>query len=280
MTQVENNINKVIDVVNQLPPMPDNIIRLRKLCADPNVRFKDFIPLIEDDPGLCADILHMANSAYFGVGHTVESIGEAVRYFGMDHLVDFISLSFSEKVIRENFSGIKDLNQYFKHSKIISASARILSKIAGKNAINQEFYSVAGLLHDIGRLVIIIVGGDNSSQFVGSDWMFIEDQIKKEEILLGLDHTIVGEKICNKWEFSSILQEAVRRHHVPLDDKFYEQAAFIFMAHFISMNDFPIEIVTEILPEENLSAIGLTKEKIIIARDQINEHLETIGISS
>lgn len=278
MSQIEDNIDKVIELINQLPPIPANITRLRKLCHDPNVRFKDFVPLIENDPGLCADILHMANSAYFGIGHTVESIGEAVRYFGMDHLVDFISISFSDKVIKKNFAEIHDLNEYFKHSKIISMSTKILSKIAGKSAIDQEFYSVAGLLHDIGRLIVIIVGGQSSSEIIGSDWMYVENQVEKEKMLLGLDHTIVGEKICEKWDFSTTLQQAVRRHHVPLENEFYEQAAFIFMAHFVSMSDFPIDMVYSILPEETMLKMGLTKDSLLEARNLVCERLEDVGL--
>lgn len=278
MISIEDNIDKVIALINQLPPMPDNIIKLRRLCSDPNVRFKDFIPIIEEDPGLCADILHMSNSAYFGVGHKVESIGEAVRYFGMSHLVDYISISFSDKVIRKEFSEIKDLNEYFKHSKIISTSTRILSKIAGKNIIDQEFFSVAGLLHDIGRLIILLVADLEIANIIGTDWMFIEDQVKKEEALLGLDHTIVGEKICEKWQFSNYLQEAIRRHHVPFNGTFYEQAAFILIAHFVSMKDFPIEMVFTILPEKNMQNMNLTKDKLAQARKCICERLKELNI--
>lgn len=278
MASIEENIDNVIELINQLPPIPDNIVKLRRLCSDPNVRFKDFIPIIEKDPGLCADVLHMSNSVYFGVGHKVESVGEAVRYFGMGHLVDYLSISFSNKIIRKEFSEIKDLNEYFKHSKIISTSTKILSQIAGKSIIDQEFFSIAGLLHDIGRLIILLVADKEAASIIGTDWMFIEDQIKKEEMLLGLDHTIVGEKICEKWEFSHYLQEAIRRHHVPLDGIFYEQAAFILIAHFVSMKDFPIEMVYSILPEKIMNYMKLTKDKLQEARKNICQTLEELNL--
>lgn len=279
MDKFDNNIDKVVELINKLPPMPDNISRLRKLCADPNVRFKDFTPLIEQDPGLCADILHMANSAYFGINHTVDNISEAVRYLGMGNLVDYISISFSNKVIRQNFSGIKDLNEYFRHSRIISMSTRVLSSVAGKSKVEQEFYSVCGLLHDIGRLILLVVGGEYMSAYVGLDWMYIEDQIEKEENLLGLDHTLVGEKICAKWEFSKMLQEAVKQHHVPLDGQFFEQAAFIFMAHFVSMSDFPLELTYSALPEANILSMGLSFDKLKEARELIEINLNELDLS-
>ncbi len=275
---METNIDKVIGLINQLPPMPDNITKLRRLCADPNVRFKDFVPLIEGDPGLCADILHMANSAYFGVGHSVESISEAVRYFGMTHLVDFISISFSDKVIKHNFSDIENLNEYFKHSRIVSLATKIVAKVAGKSTTEQEFFSIAGLLHDIGRLIVIVAAGKDRLEVKATDWMFIEDQVKKEELLLGMDHTIVGEKICEKWDFSSTLQKAVRRHHVPFDDTFYEEAAFIFIAHFTAMSDFPIDMVYTALPENIMLELNLTKDKLVEARCMIEENLSELGL--
>lgn len=279
MNRFEDRIDKVVEMINKLPPMPDNISKLRRLCADPNVRFKDFTPLIEQDPGLCADILHMANSAYFGINHSVDNISEAVRYLGMGNLVDYISISFSNKVIRESFSGIKDLNEYFTHSRLISMSTRILATVAGKSRVEQEFYSVCGLLHDIGRLILLVVGGEDMSDYVGLDWMYIEDQIEKEENLLGLDHTLVGEKICAKWEFSKMLQQAVRQHHVPLDSQFFEQAAFIFLAHFVSMDDFPIDLVYAILPEENVLSMGLSFNKMKEARELIETNLNELDLS-
>lgn len=276
MSNIEENIDKVIELINQLPPVPDNITKLRKLCIDPNARFKDFIPLIEGDPGLCADILHMANSAYFGIGHSVESVGEAVRYFGMTHLVDFISISFSDKVIRNNFSTIESLNEYFKHSRIISLATRIIAKVVGKSTTEQEFFSIAGLLHDIGRLIVYVASGENHLESNSSDWMFIEDQVVKEDLLLGMDHTIVGEKICEKWEFSSTLQQAVRRHHIPFDGTFYEEAAFIYVAHFTAMSDFPIDMVYSSLPENIMLELNLTKDSLSEARDLIQESLKEL----
>ena len=268
----EDTIDRVLGMVNKLPPMPDNVVKLRKVCADPNVRFKDFVPLIEQDPGLCADILHMSNSAHFGVGHPVETISEAVRFFGMDHLVDFVSISFSEKVVRKYFSGIRDLNEYFRHSRTVSLAAKILAKKAGKSAVEQEFYAVAGLLHDIGRLILIIVGDDESAELIGNNWEYIEDLVHKEQELLGIDHCNVGNKICGKWQFSEKLQEAVLRHHTPiLTDDFNEEAAFVLLAHFVSMTDFPIDMLLTVYPEDIIEKMGLSIDRITAARSDYIE---------
>ena len=141
--------DKIVSLIDHLPPMPNNIIRLRKAAADPNVNFNQLVPILKEDPGLCADILHIANSAFYGVHHTVDTIDEAVRYFGVEHLIEFVSVSFSEKTVKKFFHHVKNLNDYFDHSRQISTAAYLLAKHAKKSVHEQNQFAIAGLLHDL-----------------------------------------------------------------------------------------------------------------------------------
>ena len=148
---------EMLTIVDRLPPLPDNIIRLRRTCNDPNASFDDLTAIIERDPGLAADVLHISNSAYFSVGHQVESIPEAVKYIGFRGVGDYVAVTFSKRIVKEFFKDIPNLVEYFNHSDEISRATTLLARCAGKNRAVQNFYTVAGLLHDIGRLVIYLV---------------------------------------------------------------------------------------------------------------------------
>ncbi len=89
--------NRVVELIDQLPPLPETIAELRKVAANPNVRFSHIVPILKNDPPLCADLLHLVNSAYFGVNHTVEGVEEALRIFGVEPLINFVTLTFSER---------------------------------------------------------------------------------------------------------------------------------------------------------------------------------------
>ena len=264
-------VDEILELVNELPPMPDNIITLRKICADPNSSLKNITPILEKDPGFCADILHMANSAYFGVHHTVESIGEAVRYIGFESIVDFVAISFSHQAIENKFKNLKNLNEYFKHSNEIALAIKCLSKVSKKKASIQEFFTIAGLLHDIGRLVIMMVSDVETLKKMGSNWKHKPDLAQLEADIFGVDHCEVGKQICEKWHFSDDLQIAIQNHHVPLKGEFSECAIFILLSHFISMMDLPIEQVQSLLSEDIMDKIGLNKEMLIKAREMYTE---------
>lgn len=264
-TKIENH-NRILSIINRLPPMPENIIRLRQVCADPNASYKDIVPIIEKDPAFCTDILRMANSAYFGLSHTVESISEAIRYIGFNSVAEFVAISFSNKVLKSEFAKVKELDDYFKHSKEIATATKFLAKCAGKSAREQEFFTIAGLLHDIGRLVILLVSDKEAHKLLSHNWNHQFDRAEKEEDIFGTNHCEIGQEICSKWEFSDQLQEAVLRHHAPLKGELNQEAAYILLAHFISMRDFPAQSIINLYPIDVLEEIGLSYEKILDAQ--------------
>ncbi|MBN2163050.1 MAG: HDOD domain-containing protein [Pontiellaceae bacterium] len=260
-------LQKILSLIESLPPIPENIQRMRAVCANPNSSFRDLVPIIEKDPCLCADILHMANSAYFGLTHKVESVREAVRYIGFNSVVDFITVSFSNKAVRAQFSSIRNLEEYFAHSNNVAKATRCLAKAAGKRSEVQEFYTIAGLLHDIGRLVILMVSDAKERLFLDDMSDDSPELTAEEHDLFGVDHCLVGKRICEKWNFSAELQTAILRHHSPIKDPFCDTAAFILLAHFVSMEDFPLAQVTAFYPAGINARLGLSPEMIVEARN-------------
>lgn len=262
----KNYADAIIKHIERLPPMPQNIVELRKRIADPHVNFASLVPILKNDPALCADLLHIANSAFYGVHHTVETVDEAVRYFGVDHLVDFISVSFSEKVVRGYFKNVKNLNDYFHHSLNVSTAAGILAKVARKDPHEQNVTAVAGLLHDIGRLIILVVTEQSIEEVTGDSYDCIIDIVKNEKAILGIDHCEIGAKICKKWMFPEHLQTAVLRHHTPLEGSLCEAGAFILLAHFVTMENFPISLLIDTYPPDVMKILGLSEHALMEAR--------------
>jgi putative nucleotidyltransferase with HDIG domain len=262
----KNILPLILSMIDNLPPMPENIVKLRKICADSNSSFKDLVPIIEKDPGFCADILHIANSAFYGIKHKVESVREAVRYIGFNSVVDFVSISFSNTIVRGHFSGIGNLDEYFTHSNNVAIATKYLAQVAGKTPEDQEFYSIAGLLHDIGRLVILTVSDHDVRSLIDDMSDHHLELIQREYDIFGIDHCLIGKQICEKWHFSEELQMAVLRHHTPLKEPFAETAAFILLAHFIAMRDFPINQVLSLYPPEITALLRLRADNIIKAR--------------
>ena len=263
----EDHIEEILELIDEIPPMPENIVKLRQICANSNSSFKDIMPILEKDPGFCADILHMANSAYYAVNHRVESVNEAVRYIGFNSVVDLVSISFSNNIVKKYFSGIKNLNQYFTHSNQIALATKMLAKAAQKNTEEQDFYATTGLLHDIGRLIIMMVSDSEIRDLIGHSWQEHPDLITKETTIFGINHCVVGKRICEKWHFSQAMQDAILHHHAPLKHGLHKEATFILLAHFISMENMTCEQIFQLFPENVFEKLGLSLESLRKAKN-------------
>lgn len=262
---------KIVDLINHLPPLPETIIELRKIGSDPNVRFSKIIPVLKKDPPLCADLLHLVNSAYFGLNNSVNDIGQALRIFGVEPLINFITLSFSEKAIKKYFAKITNLNKYFQHSRQISKVAALLAKKAKKDKKTQEFVSIAGLLHDIGRLIIMLAEDKNSFELAGNSIESLQDIIKDEQDITGMNHCVIGSTICDKWSLSKLLQKTIQYHHTPLENGIHSEAGIIYFAHFITFEEVSDMMLATALPQSKITEMGLSPKALIAAKKEFTK---------
>ncbi|MBD3345303.1 MAG: HDOD domain-containing protein [Chitinivibrionales bacterium] len=262
---------KITDLIEQLPPLPDTIAELRRVAANPNVRFSHIAPILKRDSSLCADLLHLVNSAYFGVNHSVDTVDEALRIFGVEPLINFVTLTFSEKVIRERFLSINNVGDYFQHSREISKAAVIVAGKAKMNRRIKDFISTAGLLHDIGRLVILMAQDKSVFELAGNSAESLKEVIENEQDIAGMNHCLVGSLICEKWHLSTFLQNAIKYHHTPLDGGVHTEAAYIFLAHFLTFNEVSDMMLATVLPQDNIKSLGLSPKSIVAAKEEYSK---------
>lgn len=261
--------DKLCAAVNKLPPMPGNVFKLRRAAADPDINYDAIVPILKEDPSLCADLLRIANSARYGVGHRVDTIDESVRYFGMHSLCEFIAAACSEKIIREAFKNIKNLNNYLTHSRQISKATAFISRALSVNSHEQEVYAVTGLLHDIGRLVIILFTEEKKfcSEFLKISYDDITKFTADERDIFGIDHAMLGTMICRKWKFPENIIEGVARHHSPVkNDSISTAGLVIFFSEIISIEGLSDTVLSKAVPDYVFEASGMTPAMLLEAR--------------
>lgn len=271
MQEKEELAHKVALLINKLPPMPDNISRLMATEINSRQDYTEVLDLIENDPGLCADLLHLANDFCYDLGEIVETIDDAIQRIGIQPLVQLIGVSYAGNTIQEEFAALEHLNQYFEHSQDISRSCRILAEILEMPEHQREMYAVIGLIHDIGRLIIMIASNRISVPLMGTSWDKMISIVHDEKEIIGMDHCEVGMQLCSNWNFSPILNEGVLRHHTPLlGDDFNLTGAVIFVSHFVSFSDFTGQMLVEMLPAELLDRVNLSKNAFQKAQEIYN----------
>jgi HD-like signal output (HDOD) protein len=226
----------VAEYVDTLPPVPELVLRLRAAVSHSDATFTDVVPLLERDPGLSADLLKFANSARYGVSHQVDSIREAVLYIGMNTLAQLVAATFLQRTLMTAFSFIQGMRQYVDHSREIAARSHTLAIRAGLPTVQQERAGLIGLLHDMGRLVLLLAADETIFHSVHTTPELMSEVIGHEQDIWGLDHCLVGASICRKWEFPDIFATAIEGHHGPWNkETVCTESALIFLAHFAGM---------------------------------------------
>jgi len=258
---------KITKLVDRLPLFPHNIDELLTIAVKPTEDNKEILRLIESDSDLSAELLQVARS-YYGTVAEFKTIEDAVNQVGLQALVQLIGISYARNAIKEEFNSLKYLSEYIDHSEDISMSCRILAEISGIPKDELEIYTLAGQIHDVGRLAIMVASNRTSAHVLGTLWDKMASVIHDEKTILGTDHCDIGMRICQKWNFSSIIQEGVLRHHNPLyDSEFSFAGALIFVSHFLSVSDPSGEILSSLIASEVLNKLALTSSDFDKARD-------------
>ncbi|MDR9501484.1 MAG: HDOD domain-containing protein [Desulfurivibrionaceae bacterium] len=202
---------QLIGQVNEFPPLPKVVSRVLEVTADPESDFEDLARIVEADIGFATAIVKLANSPFFGRSRQVSSISHALAVLGMDEVRSLVLA----KAMFDTFSRFRDkkegLNSLWKHSFYSALAAQVIGARMGGDA---SALFVAGLIHDIGKLVIFFSLSDESVQKIYGKSEKLDDS-EKEIAFLGLNHEDMGRLLVKSWLFPDCLQLAVGYHHSP-----------------------------------------------------------------
>jgi len=253
--------DKVTEFIHRLPPMPGNVSELLNAANVQDMDDEELLAYVKHDPGLCADLLHLANTFSIRVEGHDDTIEEAVSSVGIKPLIQLVGVWYARNIIAKEFNLLDHLNDYFSHSQEISLACRAMSEILEADEHDCQVAYVAGLIHDMGRLAIILLSNRTTAPLLGTPCAMMNTIVDQEQKLVGMDHCRVGMQLCKKWNFSQLLQQAVLRHHSPLiESDFDHLGAIIFTAHFVACSDFTGDTLASMLPCELLNKLNLTPE--------------------
>lgn len=268
-------VDTILGSIDKLRPMPSNVTRLLRELENPSITAGQISDHIGLDQALAALILQMANSALLGYGRTCTSIGDAVVRLGFKRIKSIVMASAASDSMKRSLRGYRlGAGELWEHSLAVAVSAEWVAQ-AVRYPKPEEAY-VAGLLHDMGKLML--------DQYVLSDYTKIVEYMHRyklslwqvEEKLIGIDHAKVGGLMAEKWQFPPNLVYAIRHHHDPSTaKKDANLAAVINMANAFATkkNDKLPDIHMKSIHPVSLQILKLAADKIDSYQDKINQIL-------
>jgi putative nucleotidyltransferase with HDIG domain len=200
-------LNEKLANLANLPPMPMLLMdALQQLNGKQDLT--TLVDKISQDPSITVRILRVVNSPFYGVPREIGSLREAIILLGFNRIRDMLTSICLLKMLPTWHKDF-DCNPFWHHSMAVAECARYLAIYADENA---DLAFTAGLLHDIGVIVIVLLFPDEFSQLVKLSPPFDSED---ERQLLGFDHMAAGGRAAQHWNLPIAIQTAIEQHTTP-----------------------------------------------------------------
>jgi len=265
---------------HQLPSLPQAFLELQQAINADATSADDLADIISQDPSLTAFLLRMVNSAFYSLPMQIDTISRAVTVVGVNQLSTLAVGTSVLSLFKDIPAEVLDMELFWKHSVTCGLIARRLCRITGKGDPERAF--VAGLLHDIGQLILLQAEPERAVAVLSharSKDILLWEQEKK---LLGFDHATLGGMLLRKWNFPFVLVSAVIEHHTPKENLKEDEPALVHCAETIatglgvgSSGEFFVQP-----PNPKIwASMGLTPDRIDEMIEDLDEELdEAFGI--
>lgn len=210
------SLERKLNNIGDLPVVPAHLGNIMRSLDNPDIRTKKIAEYIETDQTLTAKILKSANSPYYGSAGKISTVELAIIIMGLNTIKEIIISMVVRKIFAKVPKYIFDVELFWEYSIFCGSSSRLLARKIGMRKAGEAF--VAGLMHDIGMLIII--------QYFTHEFTEISrlvdsgkfTMIRAERAVIGSDHCEIGAWLAKKWNLPKQLVNSVKYHHSSPDE--------------------------------------------------------------
>ncbi len=275
----EKLIKMILQTAKDLPPMPQTTLKAHKIIKDPNASFEDLAAVMEMDQAIATRVLRMANSSYYGMSGNVSSIKHASTILGLKVLEELIVMAWSTKALATRMEGYGlESGDLWQHSLGVAFGSKIIANLKNPDMANDAFS--AGLIHDVGKLVLDPYIQERQSAFKAFLADGKETFLSAEKAILGFDHGEIAAELCTNWKVPENLATAIRHHHNPAASGGNRLAYIVHMADAIALMSgmgAGVDGMQYAMDHGAMEMLGINSEDMSRIMVQIVEAVQTIS---
>jgi putative nucleotidyltransferase with HDIG domain len=269
---------RIIQDLGQIPTMPTIAAKVMQIVNDPHSNAEDVAKFISRDVALTSKVLRLANSAFYGIPRTISSVNSAIVILGFNTIR---SLVLSATVLKmfpaKSGAAVFDRKAFWKHSFMVGIASRMVAQIyRKKKLVDMETAFSAGLLHDIGKIVL--------DQFSNEEYVPVlkaakdrgEPLFMAEKAMIGMSHADVSGMLVDKWQMPNELKGPIVNHHSPFDDTASQDMACIVhyanhLCHEKGSGCMDNETYAALMPDvEAALGLGIPEEALL---EELQKHI-------
>jgi HD-like signal output (HDOD) protein/CheY-like chemotaxis protein len=200
--------------MNRLPSIPKLYMEVVEKASRSDSSVEEIGAIIGRDIGMTVQVLKLTNSAFFGLSRQFSSASEAVGFLGLDTIKSLVLSIHAFSQFDKAETGALKMEALWSHSLEVARSAKRISKLEGQEPKAVEEAFTAGLLHDIGKLVLAVNLPNEYTEATRLAHAGLELPLAEHQVF-GANHADVGGYLIGLWGLPVPVVEAVALHHAP-----------------------------------------------------------------
>lgn len=210
--QANREMDKIVSSMGELPSSPAVVNQVMSMTSDFNADVQTLSRALSADQSITAKVLKLSNSSFYGRASSVSTLDEAIMILGFFSLRSLVVATATHDMFDSSNPNSPE-NKLWEHSLATAMCARSLAKRI-KHPHSEEAF-IAGLMHDLGKLIFLQKMPGEYQSVTESISGFEESCLQSERDHFGFDHAQLGRVLMTKWSFPARLVDAVQHHHQP-----------------------------------------------------------------